>query len=90
MSPHALLSIVTNTTLPDAEVDPAIRQCLGLTPDETAYAIREPDGRVMVWRSEADSVKDDGARAIYRSPTPWTDDAWDALMLCLCIDGETI
>ena len=44
-----------------------------------AYALREPDGRLMVWASEADSEGDDGARATYRSRLPITDAEWDVV-----------
>jgi hypothetical protein len=44
-----------------------------------AYALREPDGRLMVWASEADSEGDDGARATYRSRGPITDAEWSVV-----------
>ena len=51
---------------------------LGLT-GPGGYALRESDGRVMVWASEADSVDDDGARAIYRSAAPVSAAGWAAI-----------
>lgn len=55
-----------------------------------ACALREPDGRVMVWSSSDDSVDDDGARAIYRSRAPISDAAWDAIaQLAWVADAES-
>jgi len=41
-----------------------------------ACAIREPDGRLMVWASTDASRDDDGARACYRSAGTISDAAW--------------
>ena len=41
-----------------------------------AVAIREPDGRLMVWASERDSEDDAGQRACYRSRGPISDALW--------------
>lgn len=51
-----------------------------------AYALREPDGRLMVWASEADSTDDDGARATYRSRGPITDAEWAEVTRLAWID----
>ena len=48
---------------------------LGLT-GPGGYAMREPDGRCMVWASEADAEDDDGMRATYRSRGPITTEEW--------------
>lgn len=51
-----------------------------------AYALREPDGRLMVWASEADSTDDDGARATYRSGDAITDAEWVVITRLAWID----
>jgi hypothetical protein len=51
-----------------------------------AYALREPDGRMMVWASEADSEGDAGARATYRSRRPITDAEWDVVKLLAWVE----
>ena len=45
-----------------------------------AVAIRDPDGRIMVWESEVDSEDDDGARAVFRSTKTLTDEEWDEVV----------
>lgn len=55
--------------------DTAIYELLGIT-SPGAYALREPDGRLMVWASEEDSIDDDGSLATYRSREPITDREW--------------
>jgi hypothetical protein len=57
------------------EIDSEIYAALGIT-GPGAYVIREPDDRLMVWACEADSLDDDGKRAVYRSRIPITDDDW--------------
>jgi len=51
-----------------------------------AYAMREPDGRLMVWASESDSIDDDGARATYRSSGPIADAEWTEVTRLAWID----
>ena len=51
-----------------------------------AYAMREPDGRCMVWASEADAEDDDGAKATYRSRGPITDAEWLAITRLAWVD----
>ena len=51
-----------------------------------AYVIREPDGRLMVWASEADSIDDDGQRATYRSTGPITDAEWETVIRMAWVD----
>jgi hypothetical protein len=51
-----------------------------------AYALREPDGRLMVWASEHDSEGDDGARATYRSRFPITDAEWSVVTMLAWVD----
>jgi hypothetical protein len=53
-----------------------------------AYAIREPDGRLMVWASEADSQDDDGSLATYRSHDPISDAAWSVVQSLALIDDS--
>ena len=58
---------------------------LGLT-GPGGYAMREPDGRCMVWDREADAEDDDGMRATYRSKGPITYAEWLAVTSLEWID----
>ncbi len=70
-------SIIDAHTCRD-ERDLSIYALLGIdTPG--AYALREPDGRLMVWATEDASIDDDGQRATYRSRQPITDAEWAAV-----------
>ena len=57
------------------ERDTAIYAVLGLTAPG-GYALREADGRLMVWACRRDAEDDDGARATYRSRGPISDREW--------------
>lgn len=76
--------IATHSTDRDAR-DSDIYDMIGLT-GPGAYAIREPDGRLMVWASESDSQDDDGARATYRSRLPIADAEWDVVCSLAWVD----
>ena len=65
--------------------DQAIYAVLGIDAPG-AYAIREPDGRLMVWASERASENDDGKRATYRSTGPITDEVWSIVTMLAWID----
>ena len=52
-----------------------------------AFALREPDGRLMVWASEADSLDDPGVRATYRSRLPITDAEWSVVTMLAWVGG---
>lgn len=41
-----------------------------------ACALREADGRLMIWATEGESVNDDGGNATYRSAVPISDAEW--------------
>ena len=69
------------------DTDAAICDLVGLTASG-GYAMREPDGRLLVWASEADSQDDDGARATYRSRAPITDAEWQAVCRLAWIDAH--
>ena len=60
------------------ERDAAICAALGLA-GPGGYALREPDGRLMVWQTERDAEGDDGARACYRSHRPITEAEWETV-----------
>jgi hypothetical protein len=51
-----------------------------------AYALREPDGRLMVWASESDSTNDPGVRATYRSRGPITDAEWSVVTMLAWVE----
>lgn len=53
-----------------------------------AYAIREPDGRLMVWATEDDSWDDDGTRATYRSREAISDEAWAVVQALAWVEGH--
>lgn len=65
----------------------AVCAFLGLT-EPGGYALREPDGRLMIWASEDDSLDDDGARATYRSRGPITDTEWQAVCCLAWIESS--
>jgi hypothetical protein len=73
LSSIAAYQLVSAADRPAAEL--AIYADLGLT-GPGAYAMREPDGRVMVWASAALAEDHDGARVTYRSRRPITDAEW--------------
>jgi len=77
----------TATTATTDRDDAAATLCqmLGIT-GPGAYAMREPDGRCMVWASEVDAQDDDGAKAVYRSRGPITDAAWLAITRLAWVD----
>ena len=80
----ALSSAIASSS--DREIrDDAIYRVLGLV-EPGAVAIREPDGRMMVWATEADSEDDDGARATYRSRAPITDAEWSVIQALAWIE----
>jgi hypothetical protein len=81
MSDLATILSITDSDARDAELY-ALMGIVG----PGAYALREPDGRLMVWASEEDSVDDDGARATYRSRGTITDAEWDAITRLAWID----
>ena len=66
--------------------DAAIYSMFGLTAPGGA-AIREPDGRLMVWATIEDSQDDDGRRAIYRSEKPITEAEWEIVRTLAWIDA---
>lgn len=70
----AILSHPTDRDLRDEQ----IYAVLGLTAPG-AIAVREADGRLMVWASEQDSEDDDGQAATYRSRQPITDAEWSEI-----------
>lgn len=70
------------------EIDTEIYGVLGLT-GPGAVALREPDGRLMVWASERASESDDGRRATYRSRTPITDAEWQTVAALAYIESAT-
>ena len=51
------------------------------------FAIREPDGRIMVWASEKDSVDDDGAKAVFRSAGPESVAVWNTIVALAWIEN---
>ena len=51
------------------------------------FAIREPDGRIMVWASEKDSVDDDGAKAVFRSSSPESVAVWNTIVALAWIEN---
>jgi hypothetical protein len=57
------------------QLDTEIYRVLGID-GPGAYALLEPDGRLMVWQTEAASLDDDGQRATYRSRIPLTAMEW--------------
>ena len=65
---------MTTTICPEARIA-ELCSMIGIT-EPGAVAIREPDGRLMVWASERDSENDDGQRACYRSRGPISDALW--------------
>ena len=80
-------TIITTTDQTRDDRDAAIYRLLGID-SPGAFAIREPDGRLMVWASEADSHDDDGARATYRSHDPISNEAWSVVQSLALIDGS--
>ena len=83
-------TIITTTDQTRDDRDAAIYRLLGID-SPGAFAIREPDGRLMVWASESDSLDDDGARATYRSPGAISDAAWSVVQsLALIYDWQAI
>jgi len=84
---HNLLAARADTAPQHIDVlDREIYATLGLT-GPGAYALREADGRLMVWATEADSQDDDGARAVYRSRAPITDAEWAAVSALAYIES---
>jgi hypothetical protein len=73
----SLLSNALSITPRDSR-DARLCDILGLTAPG-GYAMREADGRIMVWANEADSIDDDGARAIFRSARPESAAVWAAV-----------
>jgi hypothetical protein len=80
-------TIIATTHRTRDDRDAAIYRLLGID-SPGAYAIREPDGRLMVWASESDSQDDDGARATYRSHDPISNAAWSVVQSLALIDGS--
>lgn len=84
---HTLLSARRDTAPQHIdELDREIYAVLCVT-GPGAYALRETDGRLMVWASEADSIDDDGRRATYRSRTPIDDVEWSAVRAMAWIES---
>ena len=80
----SLLSSALNISCNDARTAKII-SIIGLDAPG-GYAIREPDGRIMVWASEKDSVDDAGANAIFRSAYPESNAVWDTIAALAWID----